>query len=93
MDPELFNSRPLEEKYLLLREHGEPLCTAPCNEHIHAYYMLHGMVIETTIALQGLEPISVKALRVDDPEMDGLMFWIYLDEIDEFCRPGHNHPF
>jgi hypothetical protein len=93
MNPELFNSRPLEERYELVREYGEPLCGSPCREHVNIYYMLLGLVVEATVAFQGLEPTSVKALRVDDPEMDGLMFFIYLDEIDEFCRPGHNHPF
>lgn len=93
MNTELFNSRPLGERYELLREYGEPLCTSPCREHMHLYYMVHGLVVEATIALQGLEPISVKALCYDDPEMDGLMFFIDLDEIDEFCRLGHNDPF
>jgi hypothetical protein len=55
--------------------------------------MLDSLVIEATIALKGFEPVSVKALGVNDPEMDGFLFWVDLDEIDEFCRPGHNHPF
>jgi hypothetical protein len=94
MKPELFNNRPLEEKFLLVREYGEPLCPAPCSVHEHIfYYMLDSLVIEATIALKGFEPVSVKALGVNDPEMDGFLFWVDLDEIDEFCRPGHNHPF
>jgi hypothetical protein len=87
MDPELFNSIPLEERYLLVREHGEPFCTSDSAEQVRIFYVLEGLYIEVVITLKGLEPISVKALLIDDPEMETLIKWIWLSEIDEFCEP------
>lgn len=93
MEHERFNKLPLEERYLLVKEYGEPLNASTCCDHVHIFYMLGSLWLEVVLALEGLDPISVNAFTYDDPEMDELILPIWLVEIEEFCRPGHDHPF
>lgn len=93
MEHERFNKLPLEERYLLVKEYGEPLDSSTCCDHVHIFYMLGSLCLEVVLALEGLDPLSVNAFAHDDPEMDELLKSIWLDEIDDFCEFGHHTPF
>lgn len=91
MDPDLFNELSLKERLLLVKEHGEWLATNECgirSDHLHIFFMLHGLVIEVYFDCMDLEMKDVQALRYSDEAITRLLYNIWLGELQQFTQQG-----
>ncbi len=91
MDHDLFNELPLKERLLLVKEHGEWLATNECGisgDHLHIFFMLHGLVIEVYFDCTDLEMKDVQALRYSDDAITRLLYSIWLGDLREFTQQG-----
>lgn len=91
MDPDLFNELPLQERLLLVKEHGEWLATNECgirSDHLHIFFMLHGLVIEVYFDCMDLEMKDVQALRYSDEGITRLLYNIWLGPLQPFTQQG-----